>query len=465
MKKIPRILIVTDSAMLDTGFARVAREIGNHLVLTGKYHVAQHGWFHHVTDRAVPFQIFPTNGRNADAYGAESYDQVVASFAPDISIMIGDPWMLHHFVSRPRNHHMVAYIPVDGMPMKREFADIAAAFDKAVFYGEFGLSAFKQHKPNNKALTIPHGVDTAFFSPSTDEANRAKTRSMIAPAGTRFIMGCVARNNVRKQLPRLIKTFGVFVSPWWSCQSCFNVSRVKIDKCPCGGGVVYGAPKDDASLYLHTMWNDSAGHDLADFIAMRGLVNRVLMPQNMQEGIGCTDTKLLHIYQAIDLFTLPTGGEGWGLPILEAMSCGVPCLVTGYSGHMDYCDGATETIQINDFVTQPQGNMEHALVDLLDYEVKMDRFYYEFPQWWEKWGSYVAQASGGLENREVARMQLSKAMSFGGNARATLGFNAHKRAQGYDWKIVAPAWENLIDQTLGFQPSTDSVETIKSEII
>ncbi|MCG8351764.1 MAG: glycosyltransferase, partial [Chloroflexales bacterium] len=42
--------------------------------------------------------------------------------------------------------------------------------------------------------------------------------------------------------------------------------------------------------------------------------------------------QLIELYQGADCFVLPTRGEGWGMPVLEAMACGVPAIATSWSG-------------------------------------------------------------------------------------------------------------------------------------
>lgn len=47
------------------------------------------------------------------------------------------------------------------------------------------------------------------------------------------------------------------------------------------------------------------------------------------------------LYAAADAFVLPTRGEGWGIPFMEAMAMGRPVIATRWSAHLDFMDDAT----------------------------------------------------------------------------------------------------------------------------
>ena len=54
-----------------------------------------------------------------------------------------------------------------------------------------------------------------------------------------------------------------------------------------------------------------------------------------------TDDEVLALYRRADAMVLPSRGEGLNLPAAEAMAAGLPLIVTGYGGQLDFCDPST----------------------------------------------------------------------------------------------------------------------------
>jgi FkbM family methyltransferase len=58
-------------------------------------------------------------------------------------------------------------------------------------------------------------------------------------------------------------------------------------------------------------------------------------------GADLDDPAMLHLYAEADAVVLPTRGEGFNLPAAEAIAAGLPVIVTGWGGQLDYLDGAS----------------------------------------------------------------------------------------------------------------------------
>jgi glycosyltransferase involved in cell wall biosynthesis len=148
-----------------------------------------------------------------------------------------------------------------------------------------------------KIRTVPEGVDAAIFrpGPSRDGAHRT------------FEFLFVGKWEERKGIQILLSAF----------TSEFQ-------------------PSEPVRLTLH------CGHDRILGFSVDDLVSQQLAGSHTVSRIRISprldQTDLTSLMQAADAFVLPTRGEGWGLPILEAMACGLPVIVTNHGGHLEFCN-------------------------------------------------------------------------------------------------------------------------------
>ena len=73
--------------------------------------------------------------------------------------------------------------------------------------------------------------------------------------------------------------------------------------------------------------NDEADEEEDDEEAVvLGGLGRVVVVDKLSRA------RLPALYGAVDVLVQPSRGEGWGLPMVEAMSCGTPVIGTRWSG-------------------------------------------------------------------------------------------------------------------------------------
>jgi glycosyltransferase involved in cell wall biosynthesis len=125
---------------------------------------------------------------------------------------------------------------------------------------------------------------------------------------------------------------------------------------------IKGAPKNELDNFRKMIEKINSGlfHGTKKFIPKfkTVIINDILSKKQLNS-----------IYKVSDAFVLPTRGEGFCLPVAEAISYNVPAIVPDIGGHLGYMDSSHET---NPFLiesrTEPCENMKNPLWSSINTE-------------------------------------------------------------------------------------------------
>jgi glycosyltransferase involved in cell wall biosynthesis len=96
-------------------------------------------------------------------------------------------------------------------------------------------------------------------------------------------------------------------------------------------------PDDDVTLVVKDLGSRSFySHntrlgDVQQFAARNSAPHTLVVTEEMD------DAALAALYRGADVFVLPYRGEGFGMPLIEAMACGKPIITTGKGPAAEFC--------------------------------------------------------------------------------------------------------------------------------
>ena len=119
------------------------------------------------------------------------------------------------------------------------------------------------------------------------------------------------------------------------------------------------APDDDVRLLLKCLGLNTGGEELVRerieaYLAGRDTAEIVLNLELLPAA------EMPRLYRAADAFVLPSRGEGWGRPYMEAMAMGLPTIGSAWSGNLEFMDPGNSWLVEGRVVEVAEGAQAHT---------------------------------------------------------------------------------------------------------
>lgn len=216
-----------------------------------------------------------------------------------------DVWVMDPDVCREMN--MACWVPVDHEPAPPQVTNFFLQSNAIpIAMSKFGQSMLGRLDP----LYVPHGIDTQTYAPM----NRKLARGDAFPDDA-FVVGMVAANKGRPSRKGFSQALQAFAR--------------------------FARTHDNVFLYLHTTLspNISLGEDLSALIESLDVPKGCIRIAD-QYGLMFAPPDhrdMARVYGALDVLLNPSTGEGFGIPVIEAQSCGRPVIVTDATAMQETC--------------------------------------------------------------------------------------------------------------------------------
>lgn len=300
-----KILIYGDHYKFTSGYAREIRDILPHLEKKHEVRLVSLDYNGYPLDRER--YVYHTKTPDVkDRYAVEVLHYALDEFKPDIVLTVQDFWTLPKIsfaLAHPGNWKWVHWGTLDGDPL--DFYSRASLdwIHYCFFQSHFAAIEVKSVNPKVIGEVVYPSVDPKIFH----QLDKEKVRSEFKLDDfTVFI--CNARGQQRKNVPVLLDAFKQVIehNPQVALILPSGITRTKTD---------------DGHM---------DGYDLDRFIMELDISAHIFLPRNMQGG-PIDDNSLNLQYNLSDINILPSLGEGFGLPFIEAGINHVPSIGVNHS--------------------------------------------------------------------------------------------------------------------------------------
>jgi glycosyltransferase involved in cell wall biosynthesis len=205
----------------------------------------------------------------------------------------------------PRQGAWVAIQPWEFGGLPDEWVKQLEAVDEVWCYTNYVRDCYvASGVPAERVRVIPLGVDAELFRPDgAQHALRTTKRTKLL-----FVGGTISRKGIDVLLDAYTSAFG---------------------------------PEDDVCLVVKSFGATGIYRNGATDDRIRALAADPTMPEIELLADELSPESMAALYRSCDALVHPYRGEGFGMPIAEAMATGLPVVVTGHGAALDFCD--TET--------------------------------------------------------------------------------------------------------------------------
>ncbi len=251
--------------------------------------------------------IYPNNPLD---WGQTNSPLFYKDWKADILITLVDVWVLSKL--NPEMNWL-PWMPVDHDPVPPKVVATlksASGLIRPIAMSKFGQAQLA--KEGIEAYYIPHSVNCEVFVPNLEWRKVSRGRYNWQD---KFVIGSVGTNHQqdRKNWRVALKAVKEF--------SAMHPSEI-----------IY---------YMHTNPEDERGElNIRQLLDKYELTDVVKFPSQTEMLVGIPTDWMARMYNALDVFLLPTKGEGFGIPIVEAMACGIPVITTDCTAQTEIMENA-----------------------------------------------------------------------------------------------------------------------------